>query len=822
MKLKLTTLLFWVFGFAIAQKQIQPYTFTNKVNDSTKTILIYASAKSANDIIFYLKNDKNEPFKNIKNGENLSFEVFPFTEIIFRNKLKQALSLIKDDNVAQKMLDTNHIETSRNIYQFFNALIITAFQYDNEPVAGTLKYSLNANISKISGNTDFYNLSKEIKKSKGNKLKSDKFKVPEFIDSINLEIKALYKYERNKIEKIIKKKYNGFRIAKLLEKNFLSEYINKKKSIDELDLKIEFSKSLNKEAREKIDSIKLDTQHKLNILSPQMFDLNFNTNILIDQLKNEDEDIKNKKNNLKQLIDKNQFNINLVDLLKASSINYTEIASQTTTNFSELIKEVKQAEKSYKTKNEEKNNNLKKIDSLKNKYSNLLDKSANAETKYNELLKERTKSLKQQKKLLIKDIDEYIINKRKQILGIPLFEFKINEIQLDVNNGFIEHITVSGNIKQAFIPEDLIWQSYVKPKKRGVIKKNKQSSLSYQQIKKYVVKFYNEPLVKKILGIVDKELKFVNEFPLGFSSRTDFDDLRIYDLHSYEGKRPTFSVPLREIIKMYVQKHQNDRLDFSPKNQTITLPRDDRNKEFSLELKKEQSSKILGARFFSDFVGFNQADPNGLIQIEIEKNIPLWTRRYLIRGSRGRNIGWANYVKPSFNWARIEEREEKLSLTNNTISYLDLVRFKDISIGLDLNVFTFDVPNSKLRFELNGGAHYARTKVINLIKSVTENVGFFNVYPEVLVKIRPEERFGGALKYKPNKILIPRGENFKPFDNIINEGQWLHSIEFSTFFTPSVKSDNKFFFRYRYTNTANQESNGFSQFQVGYLAYLKF
>lgn len=59
-------------------------------------------------------------------------------------------------------------------------------------------------------------------------------------------------------------------------------------------------------------------------------------------------------------------------------------------------------------------------------------------------------------------------------------------------------------------------------------------------------------------------------------------------------------------------------------------------------------------------------------------------------------------------------------------------------------------------------------------------------------------------------------------DNQKLTSKWLHRFELGTYYTPSPKGDNKFFFRYRYTNTSDWEANGYGEFQVGYLVYLKF
>lgn len=174
MKLKLTFILLFVSLGIYAQKQIQPYSYTlrDSNNENPQTIFIYANAEAVNKVTFTLKNTKNEAYKD-KDGNDITFEVFPFGEVTFRVKFIEAINNIEitlidseeekqvvqgfqtftndfsnksDSNKTESIKEKNQkrgnaINNFRNVYQFFNALIITAFQYDTEPVAGILKYN---------------------------------------------------------------------------------------------------------------------------------------------------------------------------------------------------------------------------------------------------------------------------------------------------------------------------------------------------------------------------------------------------------------------------------------------------------------------------------------------------------------------------------------------------------------------------------------------------------------------------------------------------------------------------------------------------------
>nr|WP_294923432.1 hypothetical protein [uncultured Flavobacterium sp.] len=351
-------------------------------------------------------------------------------------------------------------------------------------------------------------------------------------------------------------------------------------------------------------------------------------------------------------------------------------------------------------------------------------------------------------------------------------------------------------------------------------------------------------------NIIDKELKFENEFPIGFSSKSDFADLHKYTLYAFEGAEKIFSLPVTNVITLYVQRHQNDRLDFSPKDQVVSLPSDDFARSNAVELKKETSSKILNVNIYSDFLGLKEGNPNGLLQFEVEKNIPLWTKRMVLGAGRSSNLGLVNYINFNLTWAKIGDENKQLQVKyadryvnneyhpNKYVTFLDIIKYENTSVGADLNIASFDFPLLKARIELNAGIHYGRVNVVDTLKNdaglplttlLDKNVNIIRAYPDFILRIRPEERFGAYFRFRPFKTIVPSNEEFytvsseKEFvNNQSLTSKWLHRFELGTYYTPSPKGDNKFFFRYRYTNTSDWETNGYGEFQVGYLVYLKF
>lgn len=427
------------------------------------------------------------------------------------------------------------------------------------------------------------------------------------------------------------------------------------------------------------------------------------------------------------------------------------------------------------------------------------------------------------------------LEKIEQLLKkTPLWNFTPETIELDFNEGFIEHITMFGKIT-------------------GISTNDEQPDFCDERL----IGLPGENNGWK--NNIDRSIKFVNDFPYGFSSSKDYDDFKKYKLAVYNGRHREFQVEIEKIFPNYVQKLANNRLDFSPKNGVITLRKEDMksDKNNSIELKKETSSKLFNFSVYTDFVGF-QDNPNGLVQVEFSKLIPLYTkrktnefwRRYL---GQGYNFGRFNYILPQFRWSRLDSGDEKenLPLSYQTVfeggvesqvpfvTTLNLLRYENISVGADINLVSFDFPTSKFRFELNAGARYGRTKVLDSAGEpiqITEDstnvratfdVNTWRYYPEFVFRLRPEERYGANLSWRPIRFntvttdfsTISSEEQFRR--DLTDNPQWLHQMEINAHYSPTGRRENRFFFRYRYTNNANWETNGFSEIHLGYSLSLR-
>ena len=853
MKLKLTLLLLFLVLGLYAQKQIQPYNFSvsDSYKDKTETIMIYAAASSVNNLTFTLKNAKDEVLLD-KEDKEISFQVFPFTEVSFGKHLTDAITSMKENDVENtyeiikgriKNLKDNPtsqeqkitVQDIRNIYQFFNALVITAFAYDTEPIAGVLKYSLNTTIAKknIEGqdaNLYFRKNAKHLRKHviEGAVCKKE---TDEFIQIVvdSDEYKVLKEFHENTkgpntykakvkfkhyAEKKLKELYNVYQIKGYWQDGFLSNYIFYKKNILSLEEINTNKKTLIDQNIKKIETIDSIAKPYNNL----MFERNI-TSENFNKAKNKETELKIRKDAIEssynaspttELDNESKALQNLITVMK-DSIKYYE---RKLADYSKLIPFNQSNAKNEKD-------------------------SFNAEiTKSRDTIKLNEGEIK----IIQNYIDNLISENRLKIKKLPLWNFDVETIEIDINDGFIEHITAVGKVKLPVIDENLI---------RSFGGKKAKDNDDYDRIKEMLEYFYNERIVKEIFNnVIDKELKFENEFPIGFSSKSDFADLHKYTLYAFEGAEKIFSLPVTNVITLYVQRHQNDRLDFSPKDQVVSLPSDDFARSNAVELKKETSSKILNVNIYSDFLGLKEGNPNGLLQFEVEKNIPLWTKRMILGVGRSSNLGIVNYINFNLTWAKIGDENKKLQVKyadryvnneyhpNRYVTFLDMIKYENTSVGADLNIASFDFPLLKARIELNAGIHYGRVNVVDTLKNdagmplttlLDKNVNIIRAYPDFILRIRPEERFGAYFRFRPFKTIVPNNEEFytvssekKFVDNQKLTSKWLHRFELGTYYTPSPKGDNKFFFRYRYTNTSDWETNGYGEFQVGYLVYLKF
>ncbi len=386
------------------------------------------------------------------------------------------------------------------------------------------------------------------------------------------------------------------------------------------------------------------------------------------------------------------------------------------------------------------------------------------------------------------------------------FEFKIKYVELEFNEGFIENILVVGQVTTLDLS-----------------------------------KFYDEQLMKDAIygedtkstlnefGMITKQIKFENRYPLGFSRKSDYANLGLVKLTS-NGKNDEerYTLELGDLLTIYLPKHEVGRRDFSPENKVIIY--DPLSGDDCITLYKEETSKLFEARVFSDFVGLDEKAANGLLQTEIAKRLNLNT-------SRVGDFGFLSWIEPTITLSKIEQNNRDLKLNqlvpNDTTgrnrfyaASLDIRRHESLSVGTRLNAFYFDFPQIKSTISANGSIYYGRTPIRT--DTMSGGINTLTLSPEVVCDIRADERWGLALSWRwnymkvksrdivqvsdlvdPNNLLVQRVRNY-----------WYNTAQFQVFFQPSEDNRGRLFFRYRYHWQYGDQNLGFHQAQVGYSFYL--
>jgi hypothetical protein len=357
-----------------------------------------------------------------------------------------------------------------------------------------------------------------------------------------------------------------------------------------------------------------------------------------------------------------------------------------------------------------------------------------------------------------------------------------------------------------------------------------------------------------------RTLKFENLSPIGFSRKLDFDAIKEKKLYTRGGRRAHYEAYLEDILSIYIQTHKVGRRDYSPANQIVTLTSTEESTALCKPLFKEATYKLFEAKVFSDFVGLDETEPNGLIQTEINKRINLLTSRVPFRtislgGVRNQwNIGGFSFLEPSLVLSKIEDNNRSLLLErkdrfiNNQYapirftSTLRLKQFENFSAGASLNLLLLDMPNLKSTIFANWGFRYGRTAVQDSIRTVVNGVvtidqngldeygvNTFAHYPEIVWSIYEDERYGLSITWQHHWFYL-RDNRFEQVANIPSfqdselnpekNVKEFNTIRILTFLEPSSNNRGRLFFRYTYNWQQGFWRTGFHQAQVGYSFYL--
>jgi hypothetical protein len=437
-----------------------------------------------------------------------------------------------------------------------------------------------------------------------------------------------------------------------------------------------------------------------------------------------------------------------------------------------------------------------------------------------ELLEAKVAKLETNKSVGIRKIAE----KEDQLI---FKAFNVDSIVIEINEGFIENILMVGKVKEY---TDKYGRLTMGPERKAVA--------------------------------LPRTLKFENSSPIGFSRKLDFDAIKGKKLYTRGGGRTQYETFLEDVLSIYIQEHEVGRRDYSPANQKVVLKRGAKGQtNFCLGLKKEATYRLFEAKIFSDFVGLDDTEPNGLIQTEISKRINLLTSRspfqfFSLEGLRNEwNLGFFSFLEPSLTLSKIENNNKFLTLDNKDrfinnqyspikfTSTLALKQFENFSAGATANLLLLDMPNIKSTFFVNWGFRYGRTGIQDSIRTaapdgtvqVNDNgvnefgVNTFDHAPELMWNIYADERYGFSMSWQHHWFYL-RDNRFEQVGNTAffadqatnstKDSRQFNTFRFLTTLEQTSNNKGRLFFRYTYNWQQGFWRTGFHQAQVGYSFFL--
>lgn len=406
-------------------------------------------------------------------------------------------------------------------------------------------------------------------------------------------------------------------------------------------------------------------------------------------------------------------------------------------------------------------------------------------------------------------------------------KFKIYNVEIEFNDGYIENIVVIGELVSWDISYD-----------------GNSNNFSFQERNS------------------GERLVFRNYFPLGFSRKKDIerllgDNYKI-PLFAYDPEGKKYFLPSSFLT--FDQSHVVNRRDYSPKDDVVRIERVKEEFYTTRKLYKDETFRLLEVGVFTDFVGFDSKKPNGLVQLDIKRKTNLMTHRFrgfIMPGFTDRrgewNWGVLSYITPTLSISKIENQNRQLALNkrkviqNNTdisrlcATTLALKRHEFLFLGIELNTFLFDFPLLKSTLHVNNAIGYGGTALVDSTDKFESNqfvntsdkkeyIGnSFQYTPSISWEIKGDERYNFSLSYRPTLYYLHSDKITQTayLDDFLNSGEFqegthlFHSIQFfGTLALNKNVNRGKFFFRYRYNWQQNFGRTGFHQAQLGYSVFL--
>lgn len=273
-------------------------------------------------------------------------------------------------------------------------------------------------------------------------------------------------------------------------------------------------------------------------------------------------------------------------------------------------------------------------------------------------------------------------------------------------------------------------------------------------------------------------------------------------------------------------------------------------------LRKEDTRQLFEMKVFTDPIGLVAGKPNGLIQTEVSRRVPLAAPKYYV-------FNLFRYAEPVLRVQLLNQEERSLLLRDagggerRMVRAMDQLNTSTWCVGARLNLLTVSVPRAQSEFEFNALGHLYSTRISDSLRVATtdstytyqatvdpdgnpvldstlvtregitralRDLGTANSFvygAELRWRMKPDGRYGFELYAGMGHYVLLADP--VAYQTDLYRFDRFPSVAFAGidgWFRPSEES--KWFFRARWTADSHKFTNHFAQLQLGYNRKLNF
>lgn len=346
-------------------------------------------------------------------------------------------------------------------------------------------------------------------------------------------------------------------------------------------------------------------------------------------------------------------------------------------------------------------------------------------------------------------------------------------------------------------------------------------------IKSAQLKFENGQLAGiKVAGQVQDSKKrlvdvlFHNRLPISYSTKADIatdyyvvKNVRLFTPNEWINGH---HIKLSDVLQNDYQLLGRTE-NYAPEDGTMTV----HPKEAARVVYKERVTNLLHARIFSDFVGLDDSQPNGLVQAEFSKRVFLNTvSKGLCGWFKHTYWGHLNYIEPNLMITKLEDNNKAFSLDGEQIRALDAFLFQNFSTGGHLNLGYIGNYRTHALLRLDLGLAFQRTVVQEAGEAVSRNINSVSYYPRLVLDFLPHPNYEFSLDYQWRFLSTLDEAVSNPYDGVFEARNSFHSLGFIASIRLNETREGQFFFRSRFNVSHEDPKHNFLEAQVGYAFHI--